>query len=470
MRDPAPLLTLLALIVLLSPSCATTALPRAEFYGMAIQTVQPDPKKDDIELTIGLDFQVKNPLDVKLIVPKHEFSLAIGGARLGATGTKQEVEVAKKGKKLVRYDFTFQLNDRTIGKSLGKDATFSFGATADVDLPQHILRTLELDKTAAGEALGELGEALEEAVGAAVGKGQKGKKSKGGKKAKSKKNKGFQLQFAHEGRVRLPKMPVVRAPADATPEVRLVTGTTQVPGLRNIEQWMKPVAALFQALAGGKSKQELRLPVAELLSFLGVPKAKASTAVAAINTALSLTGGSRVASADGTVPVRFDLDLGEALRAVDPKAKKTMEDFLSGWTRNQAAFTAISGSGLAIPEGMALAVPFRLQNPNEFPITAPAFRFGLTDDSGKNVAIIQVLPERGEVGKAGSKGALLTLGAEKTAEMQLVSEVNWALLGLGLQSLQGGDASKLKLAGELVVDLGLGPLTIPFSFALPPPK
>ncbi len=438
---------------------------------MAIQTVQPDPKKDDIELTIGLDFQVKNPLDVKLIVPRHEFSLAVDGARLGGSGTKQEYEVGKKGKKVVRYDFTFELNDKTIGKSLGTDATFSFGAKADVNLPSHILRTLGLDKGAAGEALSEIGDALQGALEDAVnGKNGKKKGKKPKSQAKGKKSKGFQLAFQHEGRLRLPKMPLVKPPDGQRPEVSLVTGTTQVPGLKNIDQWMKPVAALFSVLAGGKTDQEIRLPVADLLGFLGVPKNKAGMAVTAINTALSLTGGSKVAGSDSTVPIRFKLDLGQALQGVDPEAMNRRGAFLEAWGLNQAAFAAISGSGFAIPEGMQLSVPFRMQNPNKFAITAPAFRFWLVHQDVKNVPVIQVLPESGKVVTAGGDGALMTLGAEKTADMQLVSEVNWALLGLGLQGLQGGEAGKLKLAGELVVDLGLGPLTIPFSFALPPPK
>lgn len=448
---PRPLLALFLLILSFAGGCATTqVLPQASFYGLTIQTVQPDPKKDDLELKLGLDFQVKNPLGIKLIVPRHQFSLLVGGQRLGGSGTRQEYEVPKKGKKVVRYDFTFDLSQKTLGEALGAESTFAFEAEADVDLPSHVLRTFDLDKTAIG---GELGE-IAKTVGGAIEEAAK----------KSKKGKGWKLKFAHEGRIKLPRMPKLLPPDGGDkPKVELVAGAGGGQALGDVGEWMEPIADLLDAVSGGTQSHEVRLPVADLLVSLGVPRNKAQTAITAINTALSLTGGSRVASSDSTVPVRFNLDVGKVLEGLQPQARRDMTRFLDGWRRSRTAFAALGG-GFALPEGVAFSVPFRVNNPNQFAMVAPSFRFGLVDGDGTPIALVQMLPEGAKTGKTPEGGAVMAIGAGKTLPMQLHSQVNWSALGLA-----GRAAPDLRLAGEFSVDLGLGPLTVPFSFALPPP-
>lgn len=447
---------LLILLLCLSSlaGCATTqALPTASFYGLTVQTVQPDPNKPDIELKLGLDFQVKNPLGIKLIVPRHQFALSVGGERLGGSGTRQEFEVPKKGKKVVRYDFAFDLNQKTLGEALGAESTFAFTADADIDLPSHVLRTFDLDKSPVGGELGEIAKTLGGAIEEAARKG-------------AKKGKGFDLKFQHEGRIKLPKLPKILPPDEgAKPKVDLVAGSGGGAGLGDVAEWMEPVVGLLDAATSGSKQHELRLPVADVLAFLGVPRNKAQTAVVALNTALSLTGGSRVGAADSTVPIRINLDVGKVLEGVQPQAKRNMERFLDGWRRNRTAFASLEG-GFALPEGVAFSVPFRMNNPNQFPVLAPSFRFGLVDGQGRAIALIQMLPEAAKAGKEPESGAVLSIGAGKTASMELVSQVNWAALGLGIAA---GGAPDLRLAGELSVDLGLGPLTVPFSFVLPPP-
>jgi len=462
MRRPA----LFLLPLLATMGCASKLnLPRASFHGMTIQTVQPDD--DRLELEVGVDFKVDNPLGFRLTVPEHTFGLAIDGAPATSTGVHRAFEVKAKKQEVVTY--ALRLDPVALGKALGRDATFQFQADVDLDVADALQRTMGDILRGAGEAGAQLAGASEDAVAAA------------GETAESAST--VTLSFEHTGRLKIPKVPRVRRAQDAAgPAVSLV-GESAVLNLDDALADLKasggPVVQLLAQILGQRPQQDLTLPVGDLLEAAGVPSNLVSGALQALNTFLVLQGESRVRSrgTQVTVPVQMPR-LDQLVATLDPAAAEKIDAFTASW-EGFSNGTLAGAEGLqiptALPSGLRVMAPFAIHNPNEFAVHTPTFRLGLVDGDGQPLLLIGALPtaEADTTDLSVRRVSPMQAEGQTDTPMSLVSEVHWDQLTGGLlqAAVEGGPVklpAGVRLVGEVTIDPGYGPITVPLNIALQP--
>lgn len=459
----------LAALLTLGTGCMTGKLPSAAFSGMTVSTIQKSPGSEEMKLAVGFDFKVKNPLGIKLVVPDHTFGLNVDGSTVAETGNKGGFDVAPGTAKKVRYDFMLDLSEEGLGRAFGKDATFAFTADANIDIPQKVFEILEEipgasvvpeSATSAGQDLLTSGlEAL------------KGADSNGIAKAK--------LTFAHEGSLKLAKFPKLRGQDSGKPEVALV-GTSQTMNLDNVigelTKNIEPLALLLEQFENAAMNQQVDIPVGDLLERIGVPSNLTSAALTAINGVLQLNGKQTIGSENNSVAVPVQLPkLGALLGTLDPNAGKKIDDFAAGWAdfkNNPTIGNLVIPT--ALPQGIRVATPFLIDNPNEFLIHAPTFKLGLVAADGTTVALVSVGAPASASAPLGSTGSTqVEVGALGSSQLQLVSEFNWDKLGADLLGAAAGgtkpDLSGLRLMGEVSIDPGYGPITVPLDIALGAP-
>ncbi|MCO4768431.1 MAG: hypothetical protein KDA24_00265 [Deltaproteobacteria bacterium] len=462
----ALLLCALVLPLGLSSGCMTGKIPSAAFAGMTVRTVQKEPGSQKVELDVGFNFKVKNPTGIKLKVPGHDFGLQIDGSNVASTGTKKGFDVAAGTAKTIKYDFRVDLSEDGVGKAFGKDATIAFTADANVDVPKEIIDILGQipgaevvsdEAKKAGEGLLSTGlQALEGSAGEGLGKAK--------------------LTFAHEGNLRLPKFPKIKGKEGAKPEVALV-GTSETANVDNLigelTSKVEPLAAFLEQFENAAVNQKVDIPVGELLERIGVPSNLTSAALTAINGVLQLNGKSTIGSKNNSVQVPVDLPkLTTLLGTLDPKAAKKINDFQAGWVdfkNNPTIGNLVIPT--ALPQGIRISTPFNIENPNEFAVTAPSFKLGIVAADGTPVALIGVAAPGVMGANLGStKQQHLSIGAQGSSELQLMSEFNWDKLGTNLLSAAATgakpDFTGLRLMGEISIDPGYGPITVPINIPL----
>ena len=467
-RTPRLLLALALFVSVLSTGCMTGKIPSAAFSGMTVRTVQKAPGSKEVELDVGFDFKVRNPTGIKLKVPGHDFGLKIDGASVANTGTKSGFDVPAGTAKKIRYDFRLDLSENGLGRAFGKDATIEFTADANVDVPKEIIDIIsqipggeaisDEAKKAGGDLLATGFEALEGTTGEGLGKAK--------------------LTFAHEGNLRLPKFPKVRAKSGGKPEVALV-GKSTTASLDNVigelTKDVEPLAQFFEQFENAVVNQEIDIPVGELLERIGVPSNLTSAALTAINGVLSLNGKQTIGSKNNAVSVPVNLPkLTTLLGALDPKAAQKINTFQSGWTdfKNNPTLGDLV-IPTALPQGIRVATPFEIENPNEFSMIAPSFKLGIVAADGSPIALVGVgSPAMVGASLGSTKTQHMALSAGGASELQLVSEFNWDKLGTNLLTAAATgaapDMSGLSLMGEISIDPGYGPITVPINIPLAP--
>ena len=464
----ALLLCALALPLAFSSGCMTGKIPSAAFAGMTVKTVQKEPGTQKVELDVGFNFKVKNPTGIKLKVPQHDFGLQIDGASVANTGSKKGFEVPAGTAKKITYDFRLDLSEDGVGKAFGKDATIAFTADANVDVPREIVDIIsqipgseiisDEAKNAGVELLGTGFQALEGTTGEGLGKAK--------------------LTFAHEGSLRLPKFPKIKAKSGAKPEVALV-GTSETASLENLigelTSKVEPLAVFLEQFENAAMNQKIDIPVGELLERIGVPSNLTSAALTAINGVLQLNGKKTIGSKNNAIEVPVDLPkLSSLLGTLDPKAAQKINTFQSGWSdfkNNPNIGNLVIPT--ALPQGIRVATPFQIENPNEFSVIAPSFKLGIVAADGSPIALVGVAAPSALTGSLGTtKRQHLSVSAGASSDLQLVSEFNWDKLGTNLLMAAASgakpDLTGLSLIGEISVDPGYGPITVPINIPLAP--
>jgi hypothetical protein len=465
-------LLLLSLVAIASTGCASLGLelPRAEFNGLTIQTIQPDPDKPDLRLQLGVDFQVKNPLGIKLNIPEHIFALTIDGAPAATTGTKKSFKVDQKGEKIVRY--AFELDPKALGSAIGREAEFAFTADADIDLPGYLLEGIG---DVLGKEIGMAAGSLAEGLGASAG----GSGGSGGTQS-------YKMTFGHKGKLKVPKIPKIQPPSDdSRPTVALV-GKSEFMNLDNVLGDLKakggPAVAVLEAILSQKPNEPIKLPMGTILEAVGVPKNLTNGAVSALNTFLSLQGGGSVSSKSSqvTLPVQLP-SIGQLIASVDPSAANKFNQFTSAWADfDNGTMGGLGGLKIptALPAGMQVSAPFLINNPNEFAVNAPTFRMALVAPDGTPVLMVGTVPSAAAQSADLSKRRVSNqaIGGKTALAMTLMTEINWEQLTGGLLQLATGGSGGslgtggLSLQGEFTIDPGYGPITVPLNVALPSPS
>lgn len=447
----------------MSVGCAHTLnLPRASFHGLTIQTVQPDPDDERLELEVGVDFQVDNPTGVRLVVPEHTFGLAIDGAPATSTGVHKSFAVKAKKKEVVTY--ALRLDPVALGKALGKDATYAFTADVDVDIADTVLRGVEdiLGGVGGTSTTGMLAQAASDTASEAST---------------------YTMSFEHSGKLKVPKVPKIKAALQGQTAAVSLVGESEFlsldDALGDLRTTGGPVVEILEQVLGQRPNQNVQLPLGDILEAMGVPANLTSGAVGALNTFLTLQGQSTLRGTSTSIELPVQLPkLNQLIATVDPNASTKINAFTSAWDGFSTGSIA-GAQGLSIPtslpSGLRVTAPFTLANPNEFTIQAPSFRLGLVDADGAPLLLIGTLPTS-EVATTDLSVRRLShqaLDGQTDTSMSLVSEVHWDQLTGGLLNLasQGGTfalPNGLRLVGELTVDPGYGPITVPLNLSLMP--
>ncbi len=439
--------------------CSTLPqLPDADFAGITIRTVQDEQDTEKVRLALGLDFKVKNPMDIPLIVPAHSFDLLIDGAPASKTGVHEELVVAANDAAMSRYEFLLDLSDDGLGRAFGTAANFTFAASANVNIPDRIL-----------DVFGK--QVLAQAAAAGTG----GTTSPGGAPSSMETT----LTFEHEGTIKLPRLPQIQSVANDAAAVSLVgeTKLVAVEGMiGELDAVVRPIADFLSRYQAAVASQKVQVPVAEVLGWLGVPANLAGVAVTAVNASMQLQGRrSRMASAGSTIEIPVQLPpLSAVADQLEPGLGQKVDAFAADWstarTNNLAQLSGVK-IPTTLPGGVKIAMPFAISNPNTFAIHTPAFRLALVDGAGNPVARVQVEP-RGASEAVANAPLLQTveIAGSGSAPVSLTSELYWDKLGTDLLSMAGDgagpDLSALTMVGQVSIDLGYGPITVPIKVPL----
>jgi hypothetical protein len=138
----------------------------------------------------------------------------------------------------------------------------------------------------------------------------------------------------------------------------------------------------------------------------------------------------------------------------------------------RAAWAQLVAADLAVPLvvpaavlGVRLELPVRIRNQNDFPIEAPLASSGLFVGLGG----ADPAPEARAIGRFAYEGTAPSLAAGAQLDTVLSFSLLWSNAGAGLETFfVGGDVSGgLELDARLRLDLGYGPLELPFRTQVP---
>jgi hypothetical protein len=153
----------------------------------------------------------------------------------------------------------------------------------------------------------------------------------------------------------------------------------------------------------------------------------------------------------------------DALKSVDPELGNHWSRFQSAWN----GFDPKNYSGTlvvptALPQGVRISLPVRVRNPNRFPIKLPGFQIAaFGGNRGLQLASLQAVPQGAQDKPAEEQLAEpFELAASTATDLMLVSELSWEQFG-GLLKGMSGNLPPVKLKGQVMVDLGVGQVTIP---------
>jgi hypothetical protein len=397
------------------------------FQGARVQAVQPDLARRELRLDFALDFRVSNPLKFPIVIPAHDYTLDLGDGAHVAGSRQAEVRLAPDETRTLSYPFTLELSAAGLRDLAGRDSAYRFTTSTDA-------------VKAVGLQLGVSLPGLPPPF-------QDGK-----------------LTLTHEATLRLPLLPEVRWPeAGRAPSIELLGANVQTvdgaAALGELQRAMGPLVTALGTALTTRPSWSPSLTLGQLLDHLkvgsGGPINQRRAAISAINAARQ---------ASGLEPINEGSQIGPSLQLPSPldlmgdTAKTQWNGLLASWRSfPPEALRRVLVVPTSLPTGVRLRMPFRLHNPNHFPIATPRFRFELAPASGgAGFARAQVVPRGG--------GNAATLPARAGLDMELVTEFTWSQLG-GLVELarQNPTVPPVRLSGDVSVDVGYGQLTLPIQ-------
>jgi LEA14-like dessication related protein len=153
------------------------------------------------------------------------------------------------------------------------------------------------------------------------------------------------------------------------------------------------------------------------------------------------------------------------------KALDLITENISGWNEFKAQWNNFKNSKVkfTVPngnlEGIQVTVPFRVTNPNEFPIEVPVFAGAAgTQGSASPFTSTKMIPQ-GASPAAPLNAAARRLDGHGSKDMNLLVTLRWRDLGdsMDLVKLLGVDSGwqkSVEFSGETIFDLGYGPTRI----------
>lgn len=152
-------------------------------------------------------------------------------------------------------------------------------------------------------------------------------------------------------------------------------------------------------------------------------------------------------------------NLIQTVTPLDPQARTKWDEFKENWDdfKNSPAKIQYPAGNL---DGIKVEIPFKLYNSNFFEIEVPAvFASAGFTNSNQSVTSFKAIPS----------GSQRTIPARSRKNMKLITEIRWSEIGGGFTNLLSGEQINVQLKGETNVDLGYGPVRVPFQLSTPIP-
>jgi LEA14-like dessication related protein len=431
----------ITLIAGLGSGCAHK-LPSAGFDGFAVKQLKPKLAQgaplrvQSMSMDLQFDFVVRNPTGGPITVPEHEFKLQLGDAY---TTTRRIPKQTVAASSVLRLEYPLHLDldlesDRGLKALLGSDVPYAFSAEANLDLPEMVGQQPGSKDT-------QMTGALRGALALAGVQDDK-------------------LVLKHEGKLRLPLPPAFEKSTTAPtaqflgPNGAAAGGKDVAAELQAVRQQLAPFVTSLDRVMTARLTNQLD---SRTLMKLLVGDAWADRALTAL----------RIAQ----IPVAAGAIALPNVPATPLDAMKSLEPGLGDhWSRFQTAWNGFdpknySGTLVvptALPQGVRIALPVRIRNPNRFPIKLPGFQIAaFGGNRGMQLASLQAVPQDAQ-GKTPEEQMAepFELAASTATDLMLVSELSWEQFGGLLQGMRG-NLPPVKLKGQVMVDLGVGQVTIP---------
>jgi len=432
--------------LLITFSCSPTinldeVLPTASFNGIEVQQLPAALSTSAMKLKLGLRFVYKNPYKEALPIPSHRFSIDLNGEAMpGMPINMAAFSVPAEGDIVKIYPVSFDLNPQGLLKGkgvLGKDNELTFSSQFKINLTNMV---------------DSLGNRLD------LNLGDDNSQSKKLFKALLDKKLGERtIVLSHSQTIRLPAMPKILAPSSNNPISVRFLGQMEKLDLTPVKNGLEPMVDLMIDLNDQTFTTDPFVNMMNAEIDLGIA-GKVNVVDHLMLTTMSpffpdaktrwTNFKNKYAPASGT-PV-FN-HMVQTFVGDNMNVSQNWNTFKTQWDNFKAQPSIIEYPGPNVT-GLEVIVPFRIQNTNQFDITAPAFF--------ADASLNQFHPIQFSAGPAGSSVSLeRNIGANQTANMEIRLILNWngSQFNQGIIDMIQGKNLQPNLSGETIIDLGYGP-------------
>src|SRR5262245_36749629 len=103
-------LGLSVLVLVVACACRTTTSPIG-FQGFRVRSVTPDFAQKKLAVHVSLDFRVRNPLSVALVIPEHTYTIKLGATNpITQRATAPQTTVPGNQVKVLSYDIDVDIS------------------------------------------------------------------------------------------------------------------------------------------------------------------------------------------------------------------------------------------------------------------------------------------------------------------------------------------------------------------------
>lgn len=150
----------------------------------------------------------------------------------------------------------------------------------------------------------------------------------------------------------------------------------------------------------------------------------------------------------------IDFTLQKLYYQLGDNAKNNWSNFVSNWNTFLQTPLKFSYPGNRVT-GIRLSIPFKVKNPNEFPIDIPSYT-GTIALNATNPVSVNIKPSVNND----------VIKAKQVVDMLLEMDLNWSQGIQGIANLINGASMNSDFKGRFNFDLGYGPMVIPYNIPL----
>jgi hypothetical protein len=432
MNLPSPRVIAFSACLLLCTCSVYEKIPNVQFRGPTLQAVQSNINLKQLKIDLGLRFLFVNPLKKAIVVPDHSFVMKLNGQELpGQLQKKSSFQVPAEGERLETYIYTFDLSPDGILQGLnvlGKDNYYEFIAEVEVDLKDFGIKI--------PTALGKL---------------------------PLRKHK---LEFEFGDSIRLPLPPIVEV-AGAPGRINFL-GQMEQFDLEPVKNAMTPMVDLLLDAEFDAGQID---PFVNLL-LTAMVDVYAPTALQPFRTIKVNLGDHMVNTLLAPLFPQAPQQWEDFKEKMNPGVVNVMDHLVNvflapingqaptHWTQFKLKWEDFKERPLNFQypgprvTGLRVEMPYRIFNPNAFPIRSPTL-FGAATEGNRQPLSFQAAP---------SQGAQL-IPPNARSDMLVMFTLDWSQAGQGLLGILQGHTFQPRLIGRASVDLGYGVMN--FDIDLP---